>query len=409
MKRLLLALALFSAIPAHATNVPFLAWYARDVNGKALVGAKLYFYITGTVTPKLVYTDESCHMSAGTSVTADAAGRFPRFYMGAFDDCSSPLLYKVVLKTAAGATVWTEDGIAALKTDLSGIVNATSATATAAITGTNTSSGYGVKAVTTAGTGHALEVEADTSTPVSSAIHIVPQDDVPSLRSKGDIWVDAGTGLPSYYDGFLSGQILNTNGNGVVVADGEAANIAGITSTGKGNLPGLAGVGGATLGAPGIRGTGGAGGGYGVNATGTLTYAGVNATGGATAGAEGIIGTGGAGGGVGVYGSGTGAFQGVAGVGGATSGAGVVGIGGGPNGIGVQANGTGSGAAAYMITSGTGYGAIIQADTTTPTKAALHLVPQDRAPSSPAEGDIYYNSATHHLFVYLAAAWAQLD
>lgn len=55
---------------------------------------------------------------------------------------------------------------------------------------------------------------------------------------------------------------------------------------------------------------------------------------------------------------------------------------------------TSSSQAAQIINSGTGYGLIVQADTSSnPAKSALRVVPQDSAPSSsPSDGDIYVDS-----------------
>lgn len=50
-----------------------------------------------------------------------------------------------------------------------------------------------------------------------------------------------------------------------------------------------------------------------------------------------------------------------------------------------------SGRALSAISAG-GYAAFLQSDTTSPVRAALNLVPQDADPSSPARGDLYFNS-----------------
>lgn len=51
------------------------------------------------------------------------------------------------------------------------------------------------------------------------------------------------------------------------------------------------------------------------------------------------------------------------------------------------------------------YGVIAQGDTTTPVKAAFRVVPQDTAPSAPAEGDIYFNSTTHLAYRFDGSSW----
>ena len=131
-----------------------------------------------------------------------------------------------------------------------------------------------------------------------------------------------------------------------------------------------------------------------VTATGNGTGAGVFGTGGGTGSgatyetAAGVVGDGGSGGGIGVVGNGTVAFTGVVGVGGPT------------NGRGVGGQGTGSGVGVYGVsTSGNG-----GQFTGNATKAALNLVPQ-AAPTSAAEGDIYYDSTSKKLLVRTNAGW----
>lgn len=406
MKHLLLALLLV-ALPAQATNAPFLAWYAQDQQGKAMPGAKLYFYGAGTAVAKNVYSDETCAVSLGSSLTADGAGRFRRFYMGALNDCSSPLLYKVVFKTAGGSTVWTEDNVASQKTNLAGIINATSNSATAAVTGTNTSTGIGIKAVTSSGTNHALWCESDTSLPVSSAIHIVPQDNTPSILSEGDLWFDSVTGRILIYDGAEASQLM-FSAKAACSATTAAGN--GLNCTGNTTGNGVSGTGGATSGA-GIYGTGGAPNGNGGTFLGDGTGYGILSTGGHVSG-------------TGVYGIGVGTGNGVHGsCSGGVCNAGVYGVG--PTGVwgasGVvggyfSATGTGVGIQAYAATTGPGatiqcdggYALVLTGDLTSPVRAALHLVPQDARPSSPTEGSIYYNSTTHQLEVYNHADWGRI-
>lgn len=54
------------------------------------------------------------------------------------------------------------------------------------------------------------------------------------------------------------------------------------------------------------------------------------------------------------------------------------------------------------------YALVLTADTTTPAKAALRFVPQDTDPSSPLEGDVYYNSVSHKLRFYNGTAWGDV-
>ena len=73
-------------------------------NGTSYPAAKLYFYETGTTTPKDTYNDadlDPAHVNANP-VVADANGLFGVIYLGTGD-------YKVILKDASDNTLWTVD------------------------------------------------------------------------------------------------------------------------------------------------------------------------------------------------------------------------------------------------------------------------------------------------------------
>lgn len=70
-------------------------------NGVVAPGAKLYFFESGTTTPKEVYTDAVLTTPASNPVVADSNGRFATIYLDG--------TYKVVQTTSADVTVWTED------------------------------------------------------------------------------------------------------------------------------------------------------------------------------------------------------------------------------------------------------------------------------------------------------------
>ena len=84
---------------------------ATDANGAPVPGAVLYFFEAGTTTPKTVFSDAELGLSLGTSVTCDSGG-FPTsngstrvmIYTGTE-------AYKLVIKDADGATLWTLDDI----------------------------------------------------------------------------------------------------------------------------------------------------------------------------------------------------------------------------------------------------------------------------------------------------------
>lgn len=54
-----------------------------DDNGLPLAGAKLRFYNPGTTTPRVVYTDSALTIAHAQPVLSDAAGFFPRVFVGA--------------------------------------------------------------------------------------------------------------------------------------------------------------------------------------------------------------------------------------------------------------------------------------------------------------------------------------
>lgn len=86
-------------------NTP-LRWQANDsTTGVPLSGAKLYTYIAGTTNSKATYSDEALTTPNANPVVADSAGYFGSIYL------SSGQPYKLVLKTSAGVTIWTQDNV----------------------------------------------------------------------------------------------------------------------------------------------------------------------------------------------------------------------------------------------------------------------------------------------------------
>ena len=100
-----------------------------DSSGNTLAGAKLYFYIAGTSTPKNVYSDIGLGVALSNPVVANGAGRFPPIYM-------DNEAYKVVLKNEKDELIWTADNVYAQSID------ADAAFALAAIKGLTVSAGY---------------------------------------------------------------------------------------------------------------------------------------------------------------------------------------------------------------------------------------------------------------------------
>jgi len=76
-------------------------------NGASYPGAKLYFYITGTTTPKDTYSDSGLVTPNANPVVADGNGLFGSIYLAAGD-------YKVILQDASSNVLWTVDPLSGL-------------------------------------------------------------------------------------------------------------------------------------------------------------------------------------------------------------------------------------------------------------------------------------------------------
>ncbi len=195
------------------------------------------------------------------------------------------------------------------------------------------------------------------------------------------------------------GNIFQVSGNanlGPTDVNGALDVTGALDVNGAGDIAGALVVGGTVTGA-GASFTAVIGNTSGVSSQGQGSGYGINAIGGASGG--------------GVRGEAQGTGTGVSGIGGASAGPGVSGIGGtdgpGVNGLG---QGTGPGGSFQAIN---GYGVTAQADTSSPIRAALRLVPQDADPSSPQLGDIIVTSAGHsdgagYLKLYNGAGWQKV-
>lgn len=75
-----------------------------DSNGNPLAGGKLYAYQAGTTTPQDTYTDSTGNTANANPVILDSAGRAAIWL-------ASTNPYKLVLKTSADVTVWTQDQV----------------------------------------------------------------------------------------------------------------------------------------------------------------------------------------------------------------------------------------------------------------------------------------------------------
>ncbi len=86
-----------------ATGIPF-GWTVQNAAGTAVSGAKIYFYVPNTTTPRSPYTDSALSVPSANPVIADAAGWF-RVYL------SSELGYDVVIKSADDSITYQERAI----------------------------------------------------------------------------------------------------------------------------------------------------------------------------------------------------------------------------------------------------------------------------------------------------------
>lgn len=89
-----------------APLMPLVRYRAIDSNGNPMNGAKLYFYIAGTTTPKDTYSDSARSIANANPVVADAGGLFGAIYLSA-------AAYKVALKTSADVELWNQDNVVA--------------------------------------------------------------------------------------------------------------------------------------------------------------------------------------------------------------------------------------------------------------------------------------------------------
>ncbi|MTI10184.1 hypothetical protein [Curvivirga aplysinae] len=84
---------------------------ALDATGAPIAGAKLYFYKTGTSTPKNTFTEKDLKIANTHPVIADANGLFGSIWLESGD-------YKVILKTAEDLDVWSTDPYSNESSDL---------------------------------------------------------------------------------------------------------------------------------------------------------------------------------------------------------------------------------------------------------------------------------------------------
>jgi hypothetical protein len=86
-----------------ARNLFGLVHTLLDDSGALEPGGTIEVYDAGTTTPRTVYSDRALSTGAGSTITADAAGRFPERWI------ADSVEVKLVYKDTAGATLSTRD------------------------------------------------------------------------------------------------------------------------------------------------------------------------------------------------------------------------------------------------------------------------------------------------------------
>src|SRR4030042_2707774 len=84
-----------------AQHIEFLLSQIRDSVG-SLAGGEIYFYSAGTTTPKTIWLDRDKVSEAANPYTLDVNGTAQLYADG---------LYKIVIKNAAGSTIYTRDNL----------------------------------------------------------------------------------------------------------------------------------------------------------------------------------------------------------------------------------------------------------------------------------------------------------
>lgn len=165
----------------------------QDALGNAIVGGHIHFYAPSTTTPKNTYQDAALTVPNTNPVVSGSDGWTTEIWM-----LAEP--YKIVIEDASGNVLNTYDPYYPADTDEGGAVDVSSSSSAPAVKGTNSSSGPAGQFVNS-GTGPAVVATADTSSPVSAALRVTPQDSFPSSPVRGDLVLRTSGGIISVYDG----------------------------------------------------------------------------------------------------------------------------------------------------------------------------------------------------------------
>ncbi|MEK9722469.1 MAG: hypothetical protein VW405_03145 [Rhodospirillaceae bacterium] len=190
---------------ATGTIMPSPVFTGLDSNGDPVAGGLLYVYQAGTTTPATTYSDVSLTTPNSNPVVLDSAGRATVYL-------SPGSSYKFLLKTAASATVWTQDHIAAVpinasSLDIDGVAGETIAEGNVVYLSNGT--------LGTAGRWYLADADATASSSAARAVGIalvaMTVGDSGSIRMGG--LTDAVTGLSagsSYYISATAGALTTS-------------------------------------------------------------------------------------------------------------------------------------------------------------------------------------------------------
>lgn len=98
-----------------------------DANLRLVAGCRAYFYATGTSTPQNVYQDAELTIPHANPVVADAAGVLPPIYLD--DEDPAKTKYRLTLRTASDALIYTADPVNPFNLTTDGVVNVLTANA----------------------------------------------------------------------------------------------------------------------------------------------------------------------------------------------------------------------------------------------------------------------------------------
>lgn len=213
-----------------AALCPPVKFQAFDNNGDPAVGYKLHTYETGTTTNKETYTDSDGAVPNANPVIFDARGEITLYLIPGE-------LYRIVLKTDADVTIWTQDGVSASVHTAGGGIEISTAGAIsvgASAAGAGLTVSAGVLAVG-AGTGivvNANDVAIDAATTAQvyseTANKVLTADNLPGLIMAANCNGDASPSILASYGPALS---ISQSATGVFIvthnlALGDTRNMA---------------------------------------------------------------------------------------------------------------------------------------------------------------------------------------